>query len=92
MLYQQLSSMGFAYPDVSLRRMTVNYKFFRVWRRAAVGTAFFHSVFSCLDLLGVPIAETYCWPNITWRSLLSTAASGACHSLETLQWWITRQR
>lgn len=24
-----------------------------------------------------------CWPNVTWRSLLSTAASGACHPLET---------
>lgn len=57
-----------------------------------MGTTCFHSIISWLGLLWDAKAETYCWPNITWRSLLSTAASGACHSLETLQTLITRHR
>lgn len=56
-----------------------------------MGTVCFHSVISCLCLLWDPGAGTYCWPNVTWRSLLSTAASGACHPLETLQTSITTQ-
>lgn len=57
-----------------------------------MGTACFHSVISCLGLLWDSKAETYCWPNVTRRSLLSTAASGARHSLETLQTLFTRHR
>lgn len=59
--------------------------FFRLWDRAAVGTAHVHSIIPDLVLLWDPKAETYCWSNITWRSLLPTAASAACGSLETLQ-------
>lgn len=59
--------------------------FFRLWGRAAVGTAHFHSIIPYLGLLWDPKAETYCWPNVPRRSLLAAAASGACGSLETLQ-------
>lgn len=68
--------------------------FFRHWGRAAIGRvqARLYLVFSRLGLPWDPQAETYCWPNITRRSLLATAASGACHPLETLQTLITRCR
>lgn len=65
---------------------------FRCWGRITMGATCLHAMISCLGLLWDPCSATYCWPNITWRSLLSAAAPETCHSLETLQISISRHR